>query len=196
MNEKLYCKILVSLMLACLLCIVVVPAFRTSRAFWTFVGAQIIGIAVNLLYIQFRDPVRRRLGILAVLPARMLFRFLLFSPVFYFVGFVLFDIGERRSALCIDAIHLMQESDIAKRDLGVPLKIGWPIQGKTYLEGGSGNSALLIAVSGSHGEGTLRVVSRKTHGIWTIDELTLTMRDIDISENLKKDEPESGLVAR
>ncbi|HXR39605.1 MAG TPA: cytochrome c oxidase assembly factor Coa1 family protein [Terracidiphilus sp.] len=186
MIEKAYCRTLIILMIICLLCVILIPEVRTSREAWTFAVAQMIGIAANLLCIRFPNLLRMRLSFLTAMPGRLFLRFLLLSPIFLFVLCALFDFGERRSALFKDAIHNMEESQAARADLGVPIKIGWPIQGEmdSGLTGDSGHSTLLIPVSGNHGEGTLRVLGTKTNGVWTIHEITLVLRDSNVRESL------------
>jgi hypothetical protein len=169
---------------------VLIPAVRTSRAAWTFADAQIIGIVVNLLYVQFCKPVRRRLGFLGVMPGRMLFRFLLCFPVFVIALSTYFDFSERRSPIFVDAIHAMNDSEAAKSDLGAPIKIGWPVSGETELMGDHGHTILYIVVSGTRDEGTLTVAGTKTKGVWAIDGIKLRLKGGSTEQDLMQTDPQ------
>ena len=186
MNEKTYCKALAGLMLGCLPFIFIIPAVRDSKAAWPFAVGLVIGIAFNLLYIELRK--RQKLEFISsARPVRILTRFLLCVPLFWILASILIDASERRMLLFKDAINALNSSEIAKRDLGSPFKIGWPIGGNTEDHGDSGHAVLRIPVSGSHGEGTLRVVGTKDHGVWKLNELTLFLHGGDAQESIQVD---------
>ena len=186
MNVKSYCRVLVVLMLGCLLCVLLIPGIRMGKAAWPISAALVIGVAVNLLYIRIRNhqvfdflEKGRRV--------RRLFRLCLSAPLILVLVIAIVDIYERRMPLFKDAVSVMEESDVAERDLGVPIKIGWPIEGSTEETPDSGHSNLLIPVSGTLGRGSLRVVGTKSNGAWKISELTLILRNGSVRESLPTD---------
>ncbi len=183
MNERTYCKALIALMLGCLLCLILIPSRRASenRDFAVVVFA--VGITVTLLYSQLRK--HQMLGFLARPgPLRFFFRLLLCVPLLAFAFTVSTDAYERHLPIFRDAILQMEESDAAKRDLGVSIEAGWPIVGSYDGEQESPQWILVIPVAGSHGKGSLRVVGTKTNGVWKISELTLIVRDSSVRESL------------
>jgi Cytochrome oxidase complex assembly protein 1 len=184
MNERAFCKTLIALMLTCLPCVVLIPAIRTGAAAWPFAVALMIGIAINLLYLWLRK--HQMLGFF-VRPGgfRRLIKFsLLCAPLFFVVSSPFFDASMRHLPFYRDAVRLMEESDVAKADIGPPMKIGWPVEGSCDETPDSGRSTLEIPVSGSRGRGTLRVVATKAEGLWHINQLTLIMSESDVRENL------------
>ncbi len=183
MNQKTFCKALIVLMLIELLCVILIPAVRTSKDVGFAIAMFAIGITVILLYLQFRK--HYKLGFLARPgPARFFFSLLLCVPAGSFAWTACDDVFERRLPIFHDAIHLAEASDVAKSDLGMPLKVGWPVVGEYVESKESGHRTLLIPVSGNQGRGFLRVRETKANGVWKMTELTLILHDGNVQESL------------
>jgi len=184
MNQKTFCKALIVLMLIELTCVICVPAVRANKDVGFDIGLLTVGITLTVLFLQFRK--HNRLGFLARLGlARFFFSLLLCVPPGSFAWTACDDLYERRLPIFHDAINLAEESDVAGRDLGVPLKVGWPVVANYNESQGSGHTTMLIPVSGTHGLGFLQVVGTKTNDVWKLDDLTLILRDGNLRENLK-----------
>lgn len=188
MFERIYCKTLIALMSLILLCIVLIPTMRTGRAAWPFALYQVAGIAVNLLYLRARKA-EKLPRIVSLNPGGLIACVVLAVPVLYVAQIISGDRDRRQTTLFKDAVQQMQDSDIAKADLGVPIKIGWPTEENTNEKGTSGNATIGIPVYGSHGRGELIVVATETNSVWSIDELTLILDDGKIKESLKTGSP-------
>jgi hypothetical protein len=184
MNERVFCKVLIGLMVACLLCVIFVQSVRTSGAAWPLTIALAIGLASNLLYLWLR-----KLQMLGFLDRhRRLRRLLIFgllcAPQLSVLFTEWFNFDAHKHPIFKDAVSLMIESDVAKRDLGMPIEIGWSVEGRFGETKDRGDFILSVPVAGSHGQGTMRVVATKTHGLWKIDELTLILPDHNVPESL------------
>jgi hypothetical protein len=176
-------------MMGCLFCVALIPTVRTSSLAGFFATIFIVGISVNVLYLQFRK--HQKFSFLARPgTGRRFFRLLLLVPLVSFVWTVCDDAFERRLPILLDAIHFTEKTDVAKRDLGVPLVVGWPIKGSFDENQESAHRTLLIPVSGSHGQGSLRVVGTKANGVWKLTELTLILRDTNVRESIETGGPQ------
>lgn len=187
MIEKSFFGFLIGLMSAGLLYVILVPSIRTSDAAWPIEIALAIGMAGNLLYLWLRQGQLRgfmeRHGLM-----RALIIFSLFcTPQIYVVGLEWFNFDAHRHPVFMEAVNLMEESDVARRDLGLPIKVGWPAAGSFGENKDRGKLTLEVPVSGSHGQGKMRVDGTKTHGVWKIDKLTLKLRDSSVPESLIAD---------
>jgi hypothetical protein len=192
MTQKTFCKILIVLMVIELLCVILVPAVRANKDVAFDVAMLTVGITVNVLYLQFRK--HNRLGFLARPGlARIFFSLLLCVPPGAFAGTACDDFQERRLPIFHDAIRLMETSEVARRDLGEPLKVGWPVVGQSEESKESGHETLQIPVSGNHGQGFLLVVGEKANGAWKMRELTLTLREGNVQESIPVEVPSSGV---
>ena len=187
MVEKAFCRLLIVLMAAGLLYVILVPGIRTSGAFWPLIAALTIGIASNLLYLRLRG--HRMLGFLA--RHRMIRTLVLFGslclPQLLVAFFESFNYDAHRHPVFEKAVSLMAQSDIAKRDLGAPILVGWSTTGIFGENKDRGNFDLEVPVQGSQGKGKLRVVGTKTHGLWKINKLILKLQDGGTIENLLPD---------
>jgi hypothetical protein len=192
MNERVFCKIFIGLMVACLLCVILIPTVRTSDAAWSFFIALTIGIGINLLYLLLRNHQMLVFFTQHGLLRKLIKFYILCAPLIFVIGIPFFDASIRRHPFFKDAVHLMEESNVVKNDLGIPLKVDWPIEGNLSETPDSGNSILEIPVSGSHSRGTLRVEATKTNALWKIDKLKLIPRDSDTQELLIMDGAAGG----
>ena len=187
MNERVFCKAMVALMVGCLPCVFLIPAVRTGAAAWPFAIALALGIGINLLYLWLREQQMLSFFGRPGLLRKLIKFYLLSAPLLYVVGFPFFDASLRRLPFFKDAVHVLETSDAAKNDIGLPLKVGWPVEGSIEETPDSGHSILEIPVFGSRDGGTLRVVSTKAKGLWKINELTLILRDGTVRDLLAKD---------
>lgn len=172
MNEKIFCKTLVVIMTACLLSVVLVPEVRSGRAAVPFTVALAAGILLNLLYLKLREGQ----ALSFINKSRRVRAFIwicLCAPLIFVLGFVASDRYDRGTPLFKNAVHVMEGSDIASRDLGSPIKIGWPIEGGSEETSETGHATLRIPVSGIHANGTLLVVGTKVDGSWKPNKIVL-----------------------
>jgi Cytochrome oxidase complex assembly protein 1 len=186
-TEKRFFGFLIGLMAAGLLYVILVPSIRTSEASWPIAIALTVGMAGNLLYLWLRQ--RQLRGFLArhgLLRALIVF-WLLCTPQLLVVALELFNFEAHRHPVFSEAVSLMEESDVAKRDLGPPIKVGWSTAGRFGENKDRGELILEVPVSGSHGEGKMRVAATKTHGVWKIDKPTLKLHDSNVPESLIAD---------
>lgn len=184
MFERIYCKTLIALMSLTLLCIVLIPTVRTSGVAWPFAIAQLIGIGVNVVYLRARKA-QKLPKIVSLNPGGFVACLVLSVPILFVAQIVFTDRHRRQTTLFKDAVQQLQDSDVAKADLGEPIKIGWPTEENTSLKGDSGSTTVGIPVSGSRGRGQLIVVATETKSVWSIDDLTLIFDDGEVQESLK-----------
>jgi hypothetical protein len=172
-------------MLGELLCVILIPVVRTNQDVGFDVTILLVGIAVNISYLQFSK--RQRVGILSRPgPVRFFFILFLCIPAVSFGWTACSDAYERGLHIFHDAIGLMETSEVARRDLGAPLKVGWPIEGSLEENRESGRRVLHIPVYGNHARGTLLVVATKANGMWKLEELTLLLSNGSVREDLKQ----------
>jgi len=172
-SDRYFFRVLAGLEALCLGCLLLVPICRASRAFWPFCCVLLIGIGISVVYAQLRAKWTfgwlGRPGII-----RKSFRFVCTTPLLVFILAIVVDGIFRNEQPYNDAVRVAQASDLVRKEIGEPLKFGWPIQGKSRLSGKLGDTMLLIPVSGNRGGATIRVVAKKESGTWTTTELTLT----------------------
>jgi hypothetical protein len=173
MSDSIFFRALAALETLCIGCLFLVPLYRASSHFWLFASVLLIGIGISVAFGRLRaDWTFAWLGRPGVI--RWLFRLVCAIPLLIFVLAVGVDAIFRNEQPCKDAVRMAEASDLVRKEIGAPLRIGWPIQGSSRLSGQSGDTTLLIPVSGDHGRATIRVVAKKAGGAWAITELTLT----------------------
>jgi len=75
-----------------------------------------------------------------------------------------------------EATKIASGSDIVAQQVGVPFKVGWPIEGESDETSHSGKAELLIPISGIRGKRMLQVEATKNGAAWKIDQLYLNER--------------------
>ncbi len=174
-------------MAAGLLYVILSPSVRKSEAVWPLAIVLTIGIVSNSLYLWLRQ--RQMLGFLSrhwVLRTLVIF-WLLFLPQVYVSGLECFDFVAHNHPVFRAAVSLVERSDVAKRDLGSPIEIGWSTAGSFGETKDHGDLDLEVPISGSHGGGKMRVIGTKSDGVWRIDELTLRLTQSGVCESLLRD---------
>jgi hypothetical protein len=174
-------------MAAGLLYVLLSPVVRKSEAASPLTIVLTIGIASNSLYLWLRD--RQKLGFLSrhwVLRTLVIF-WVLFLPQLYVSGLEWFNFIAHDHPVFKAAVSLAEESDVAKRDLGSPIRIGWSTAGSFGETKDHGDLDLEVPISGSHGGGKMRVIGTKADGVWRIDELTLRLTSGGVRESLLRD---------
>lgn len=81
----------------------------------------------------------------------------------------------KSSEPCQHAVQVATRDPRAVAALGAPVAAGWLLSGNINVSGPSGNADLAIPVSGSHRNGTIYVVARKSAGRWKYQTLELTV---------------------
>jgi hypothetical protein len=185
--EKVICRVLIVLMAAGLLYVLLSPVVRKSEALWPLTIVLTIGIASNSLYLWLRD--RQMLGFLSRhwMLRTLVILWVLFLPQVYVSGLEWFDFIAHDHPVFRTAVSLAEGSEVAKRDLGSPIEIGWSTAGSFGETKDHGDLDLEVPISGSHGAGKMRVIGTKTDGVWKIDELTLRLTDSGVRESLLRD---------
>jgi hypothetical protein len=105
-----------------------------------------------------------------VVPVGILLLFLLAAS---FVGavFVLVETSFQHSDFYIQALAKAQANPQVAEKIGRPLKSGWLASGNLNESSASGDVDLSIPLSGPKGKGTLRLVAKKSAGVWKLETL-------------------------
>ena len=186
MSDSVFFRAIAILEALSLGCLVLVPICRASRHFWLFACALLVGIGVSIAYGRLRAKwTFGALGRPGVI--RVLFRLVCTTPLLIFVLAVSADAIFRNEQPYRDAVRIAEASDSVRREIGYPLKTGWPIQGASHLSGESGDTTMLIPISGDRSSSTIRVVAKKQNGTWKITELALTPLNGTNPESLTMD---------
>lgn len=138
MSDSIFFRALTALETLCLACLILVPLYRASSHFWFFASVLMIGIGISvshrLLGAKWRFEWLSRPGVI-----RGLFRLVCMAPLLIFVLAVGVDAIFRNEQPYRDAVRIVEASDSVRREVGEPLRIGWPIQGSSRLSGESGD---------------------------------------------------------
>jgi hypothetical protein len=98
------------------------------------------------------------------------------------------DLLGRRLPIFQEAKRDLENSTVAKRDLGEPISIGWPVSYDWEAPGGIQKVRLTMPVSGGRGKGSFCVVGTKSNGSWMIDHTYLILNGSKVWQELKASE--------
>ena len=172
---RIYYKALMFATATCLLGIIVVPAAHTGRAAWPL--GVVLTLGTIAIYGYSRPRPGRALGSIEN-PGRvgMLLAMIFILPVGMCAVAIIGDLEHRKMAVFGEATKIASGSDIVAQQVGVPFKVGWPIEGESDETSHSGRAELLIPISGIRGKRMLQVEATKNGATWNIDELYLNER--------------------
>jgi hypothetical protein len=97
--------------------------------------------------------------------------------VLLFLGIAAFVMKMLRSSeACETAFQAVQQSEIVRREVGMPMTLGWFITGRMNDFNGNGTARLNLPVTGPKGQVSVEVDARGKQGHWTYSKMTATLR--------------------
>jgi hypothetical protein len=91
----------------------------------------------------------------------------------------------RKNPLYQEALQRLQGSPVGMRYIGQLRGVGWPVGGSLEEFSESGRIDLTIPVLGRQGMGTLQVRGTKSHGIWSTQDILLSVQGGPIRERIE-----------
>ena len=194
MKNGLFYKVVVILMVISALSVLILSRARLDGPVRILEITFLVFIAFNAICIRLsaRGKLKflQRPGF-----ARRLFRVVACTPLLIFVATLIGDFTMRRNPLYENALQRLQNSPVGMRDLGQFRGVGWPVGGNLEEFSKSGKINLIIPVFGRQGAGTLQVRGTKSNGVWSAEEVLLSVQGGSIRERIEENHPhpESGL---
>jgi hypothetical protein len=72
-----------------------------------------------------------------------------------------------------EGVNRMNHSKRAIQSLGVPIRVGWPVDNNSVISADSGHAELAVHVYGGSSNAKLYIHGVKTNGQWTLTDLYL-----------------------
>ena len=86
----------------------------------------------------------------------------------------------KNSKIYEESLQRVRTHPVALEQLGSGIEPGWIVTGRSEeTAGGRGVAELTIPVAGSKGDGELRVIGRRSEGIWALTRMELEIDDQD-----------------